>query len=81
MADDDLTPSEVARALNALTRSTESLTATVSKLASRDAADLQRFAHHEQRIAALEDWQRWAVRVVLGLVITAVVGLALARTV
>jgi len=31
---------------------------------------------HAEKIAGIEDWNKWAVRIVLGLVIAAVVGLA-----
>ena len=75
MTQPDYTPGEVARALASLTRSTEALTTTVSTLASRDAADLERFKHHDARISALESWQTWAMRIVLAAVIMAVIGL------
>lgn len=75
---EDYTPGEMARALRALTRSTEQLAATVNELASRDRADLLRFEHLAQRIEVLESWQTWAMRIVLGVVITAAIGLVLA---
>lgn len=34
---------------------------------------------HERRLAALEDWTRWTGRIVLGIVITAVLGLVVAQ--
>lgn len=43
-----------------------------TKLASRDLADMERFASHERRIAALESWQTWITRLALGAVLTGV---------
>lgn len=71
---EDLTPGEVGRAVAALTESMTRLTDTVSDLAARDKADLLRFKYLDARLAALEALKAWAVRIVLALVLTAVVG-------
>lgn len=77
MTQPDYTPGEIARALAALTESTKALTDTVTKMSARDAADLERFKHHEARISTLESWQTWAMRIVLAAVIMAVIGLVI----
>lgn len=61
--------------MTSLEGAVKELTGVVNKLATRDAADLVRIGNLEARTAALEEWKRWAVRLVLGAVILA--GLAL----
>lgn len=53
-------------------------TAWQGALAASEALADTRHTHLEQRVTDLEQFQSWAVRIVLGLVIVAVVGLVLA---
>lgn len=49
---------------------------THEKLRDVQKAADEKHKQQDKAIASLEDWNKWAVRIVLGLVISAVVGLA-----
>ncbi|KZM76634.1 hypothetical protein [Cellulosimicrobium sp. I38E] len=73
----EVTHGEVVRALGALETKVDVLTAAVNSASTKSAADYVRIGHLEARIVALEDWQKWAQRLVLAAVIAAVVGLVI----
>lgn len=52
------------------------LTDEVRKAATQDSADKQTLENHDARIAALEAWQTWAMRLILGAVITGFIAIA-----
>lgn len=74
MGDGTLT---VADRFDRIERQLDTVITLQTKQAARGQADLQRFESHEKRIAALESWQTWITRLVLGTVVTAILsGLA-----
>lgn len=73
----EVTLGEVSRGLADVETQLEKLTDAVNTSTTKSAADFVRLGHIEARVGALEDWQKWAMRVVLGLVLTAVVGLVI----
>lgn len=72
-----VTLGEVSRSLEGVEKQLETLTVAVNTSSTKSAADYVRIGHLEARIVALEDWQKWAMRVVLGLILTAVVGVVI----
>ena len=75
MNDGHLTLSE---RFDRMERSLDKLSDAYGALASHDAADAQRLRALDRRVSAVEAWQTWALRVVLGLVaagVAAAVGL------
>lgn len=77
MGEQDITLGEVGRRLDALTVALGGVQGTLGGLVARDAGDHVKLATIADRVSTLEAWQTWAVRIVLGLVITAVVGWAI----
>jgi len=51
------------------------LTEAVTTSSAKQAADFVRLGALEQRIKALESWQTWATRLVVGAIITGALGL------
>jgi len=76
---DDITTGELGRRLDVMNATLGGVQEKLGEAAQRDARDYVMLAEHERRIKGLESWQTWALRVVLGLVIAAVVGVVLVR--
>lgn len=73
----EVTHGEVVRALGALETKVDVLTTAVNASNQKSAADYVRIGHLEARIVALEDWQKWAQRLILAAVIAAVIGVVI----
>ena len=72
-----VTLGEVSRSLADVETQLEKLTTAVNTSTTKSAADFVRLGHLEARVTGLEDWQKWAARVILGIVLTAVVGVVI----
>jgi len=74
MGEQDITLGEVGRRLDVMTATLGGVQETLGGLVALDAGDRERLKALERRVDGLEGWKTWAVRVVLGLVISAVIG-------
>lgn len=73
MNDGHLTLSE---RFDRMERSLDKLSDAYGSLASHDAADAQQLRSLDRRVSAVESWQTWALRVVLGAILAATVAAA-----
>lgn len=72
MPEDDITIGELGRRVDVLTVSISTLTETITKVATRDAADLVRFEALDNRIRRLETGTAWLIGLVVAAVLAAV---------
>lgn len=70
MSDGHLTLSE---RFDRMEQSLRVLADSSAQLANHDARDQVRIDDHDRRITAVEGWQTWALRIVLGVVLTGVI--------
>lgn len=77
MGEQDITLGEVGRRLDLMTATLGGVQEKLGGLVAHDAGDRAKLEALTERVSNLEGWKTWAVRVVLGLVITGVIGLAL----
>lgn len=75
--EDVVTLGELGRRIDGMGSSLDRLTNAVHSIDKRQAGDFVKLGHLEARVASLEEWKRWAVRIVLGAVTLGVLGLVL----
>jgi len=52
----------------------------LERLAAHESADNMKHVEQDRAIKKLEDWNRWAMKIVLGAVIAAVLGIVIVKT-
>ncbi len=77
MPDDDVTTGEIARQVKGMGDSLDRLTVAVHSLDVKHAGDFVRLGGLEARVVSLEEWKRWAVRIIVGGVAAAILALVL----
>lgn len=66
--EDARTIGELGRRIDGMGSSLDKLTDAVHGMDTKQSADFVRIGHLEARVGSLEEWKRWAVRIVLGTV-------------
>ena len=73
--EDARTLGELGRRIDGMGASLDKLTDAVHTMDTKQSADYVKIGHLEARVASLEEWKRWAVRIVVGAVVVALVAL------
>lgn len=77
MSEDVVTLGELGRRIDGMGKSLDKLADAVHQMDKKQSADFIRLGHLEARVASLEDWKTWAMRIVIGAVIAGVLALVL----
>ena len=76
--EDVVTLGELGRRIDGMGSSLDKLADAVHGMDTKQNADFVRIGHLEARVESLEEWKRWAVRIVLAAVVAAALAVILA---
>ena len=77
MGEEDVTLGELARRIDGMGSSLDKLTDAVHGMDTKQSADFVKIGHLESRVASLEEWKRWAVRIIVAGVAAALLALVI----